>query len=556
MDIFRAFNLNDEDHIINIQGTVEDPLFQANQICDLLGIKSFRSHIIDFTDEHKVLLKIKTTGGLQELIFFTELGLYKLLGRSRKEIASKFQNWIIKVIKEIRITGVYKLNENNEIDKKLLESNYNLINNKTFIKAFHNKNVIYICKFTNIDDKYIIKIGSTQNIKERIYNLHNQFQNIEPVILDIIEVNNYRKYEKYLHNHPYIKQYYYKFEKKDGTISNETYLTTHDEYDYIISILNEDKKKFDINIIELEELRLRIEEKKSDNNSIELKINELKLKQKEFDAEIKKNELEIKKIELEKISKEKHDSTDESDSHTTDDIESQEDSENDKDNLSYNFEIKKQKNGLRVPKVYQYDTNNLKNPIKIYDSPKELIRLNNDIFMSSLKNACKKNTIYKNYRWIFINRNEEPPEEIPETVVNNYKSPYVKYLAMIDIKKTKILNVFSTQKEACAERNMKANGFTRAIKQYSISSGHYWKFFEDCPIEMQNEYLLHNKLPEKYVSSYSKTVSQICAKTNKIINTYNSKNEVVNKFQMSMLTLKNCSNNGNIYNGYRWKINE
>jgi len=39
MDIFRAFNLNDEEHIINIQGTVEDPLFQANQVCDLLGIK-------------------------------------------------------------------------------------------------------------------------------------------------------------------------------------------------------------------------------------------------------------------------------------------------------------------------------------------------------------------------------------------------------------------------------------------------------------------------------------------------------------------------------------
>ena len=32
-----------------------------------------------------------------------------------------------------------------------------------------------------------------------------------PNILDIIEVNNYRKYEKYLHNHPYIKQFYYEF---------------------------------------------------------------------------------------------------------------------------------------------------------------------------------------------------------------------------------------------------------------------------------------------------------------------------------------------------------
>ena len=284
MDIFRAFSLNDKEHLINIQGTIEDPLFQGNQIGELLGIKNFHAHINDFTDEHKVLCQIKTNGGIQNVIFLTELGLYKLLGRSRKDIAAKFQNWIVKVIKEIRITGMYRLNEEKEVDKKLLENNQNIINNRTFIKAFHNKNIIYICKFKNIDEKFIIKIGSTQNIKERIYNLNNQFENIEPNILDIIEVNNYRKYEKYLHNHPYIKQFYYEFIKKDGTISNETYLTTEEQCNYIINILNEDKKKFDIDAIELENLRLKIEEKKSENNLIELKINEYKLKQKEIEA--------------------------------------------------------------------------------------------------------------------------------------------------------------------------------------------------------------------------------------------------------------------------------
>ena len=548
MDIFRAFSLNDKEHLINIQGTIEDPLFQGNQIGELLGIKNFHAHINDFTDEHKVLCQIKTNGGIQNVIFLTELGLYKLLGRSRKDIAAKFQNWIVKVIKEIRITGMYRLNEEKEVDKKLLENNQNIINNRTFIKAFHNKNVIYICKFKNIDEKFIIKIGSTQNIKERIYNLNNQFENIEPNILDIIEVNNYRKYEKYLHNHPYIKQFYYEFIKKDGAISNETYLTTEEQCNYIINILNEDKKKFDIDAIELENLRLKIEEKKSENNLIELKINEYKLKQKELEAEIKKNELELKKIEVEKIGIESIEPAEQE--------EEQEERPDQESNYSYNFEIRKINNGIRVPKVYQYDINNLKDPINIYDSPKELIRINSDIFMSSLKNAIKNNTIYKNYRWIFVNRNEEPPAEIPETVDNNCKSPLIKYIAMIDIKKTKILNVFSTQKEAVASRNLKSNSFTRAISQYSISSGHYWKYFDDCPIEMRNEYLLHNKLPEKYVSVKSKTVSQICPRTNEIIKTYNSKNEVINKFQMSMLTLSKFSENGNIHNGYRWKINE
>ena len=73
---------------------------------------------------------------------------------------------------------------------------------------------------------------------------------------------------------------------------------------------------------------------------------------------------------------------------------------------------------------------------------------------------------------------------------------------------------------------------------------------------MKDEYLSHSKLPEKYVIACSKKVQQIDPRTNEIIKTYNSKNEVINKFQMSMLTLSKFSENGNIHNGYRWKINE
>ena len=58
---------------------------------------------------------------------------------------------------------------------------------------------------------------------------------------------------------------------------------------------------------------------------------------------------------------------------------------------------------------------------------------------------------------------------------------------MIDIKQTKILDVFATQKEACEARNLKSRSFTRAIKQNSISSGHYWNYFDDCDDEMKIE---------------------------------------------------------------------
>ena len=43
MDILKLFNLYDKEIQINIKGTIEDPLFQANQIGKLLTIKNIRS---------------------------------------------------------------------------------------------------------------------------------------------------------------------------------------------------------------------------------------------------------------------------------------------------------------------------------------------------------------------------------------------------------------------------------------------------------------------------------------------------------------------------------
>jgi hypothetical protein len=66
--------------------------------------------------------------------------------------------------------------------------------------------------------------------------------------------------------------------------------------------------------------------------------------------------------------------------------------------------------------------------------------------------------------------------------------------------------------------------------------------------------LKNNKLPEKLKQKYSKIVQQIDPKTNEIIRTYNSNRDVIKRFQMSSLKLKNVSETGEIHNGYIWKI--
>ena len=113
LDLVRAFKDAGIAHgvDINISGTPEDPLFQANQVGALLGITNIRKTVHDF-DEYEVVKGVTTgytLGGPQTAAFLTELGLYRLLGMSRKPIARPFQKWVAQVIKEIRLKGMYDM---------------------------------------------------------------------------------------------------------------------------------------------------------------------------------------------------------------------------------------------------------------------------------------------------------------------------------------------------------------------------------------------------------------------------------------------------------------
>ena len=102
--IVKTFLLADKECAINIQGTYDTPLFKANDIGHILDIKKIRNTICHFNENEKVALRMGSLGGIQETIFLTEEGLYRLIGMSRKPIAQIFQRWVINVIKEIRIT--------------------------------------------------------------------------------------------------------------------------------------------------------------------------------------------------------------------------------------------------------------------------------------------------------------------------------------------------------------------------------------------------------------------------------------------------------------------
>ena len=544
MDILKAFSLYDTEYPINIRGSIDNPLFQAKQIGKLLGIKNLPNSILDYSSKEKVNEKVITPGGMQNVTFLTESGLYKILSRSNKPVAKIFQDWMVNVIVELRKTGEYKLKEEHEIEKKLIKANEHIIAKKnthdTLMEFCKMKNVVYVCKLCDEkDEKFIIKIGSSQNIKERFANIKNNYK-MTPLLLNIFDCENHTKFEKWIRDNELLQPLYFKITKNDGTEARETFLVNEEQYNNIIKLMQKEVKQFtkeDTNkLLELEEKRNIIEDKRIKTAEIERKTEEIR--KSNIELEMKLEELKILNEREKKLE-------------NTIKLNEEEPEEKAEVNIPDDIYIKAREN-TRSPKVYQYDPQTLE-LIKIYDSVIAFTRHFHSSSGSALREAAKNNRIYKEFRWALSDRNVIEVPTIEPTVESRTQS--VEYIAMIDIKKTKILEVYPSQKEAAMSRNLAGfSTISRAIKKNGISSGHYWNVFNKCSKEMKDEYLKHNELPEQHTKANGVKVLQISPITNEEIKQFDSITEVLKKFQMSRITLNNASEKGDIHNGFKWKV--
>jgi len=84
------------------------PRWVLRDVCDALGLKSPEQVATRIKEEEKGMRIVHTPGGPQEMTVLTEPGLYRLIFRSRKQEAERFQRWVFHdVLPEIRRTGRY-----------------------------------------------------------------------------------------------------------------------------------------------------------------------------------------------------------------------------------------------------------------------------------------------------------------------------------------------------------------------------------------------------------------------------------------------------------------
>ncbi len=566
MDILKAFVDDDINYNINILGTFDEPLFQANQIAKILGIKNVSQCVSKYDETEKVYKKVQTNGGVQEIIFLTEFGLYNMIFKSKKLFAKKFKIWVFNIIKEIRKNGKYELDIAREIDRKLLQAQKEQEIQDFIIDNFKNKHVVYLSKINEIDGKLLIKIGSTRDIKQRAPQLSLEFGTSTIIKAYISNQNN--EFESFLHKE--FLEYRHK-EPVNNRISRELFLLDNENFDKLIKVIDSTKGKFNKNTIE-QEIELKKTEnelKKTENESIRLEKEKLMIEKEIkkielinqnpfllFNKDVKKENENIDSVkELEDVQIEEL----QVDELNTEDSESDiDDNEDDETYQLSAFQPKKYTN-RKVHKVQQYHPETLEY-IKTFDSIIETVRyfyneLHIETFSNkTLKDAYRGNYVYAGYRWNIIKYEmEDKPYKIPKTV-KVFKTRR-DLLARINIDKTKILEIYPSQKHAAiAMKHNSPSAICKALKLETLSQGHYWKFYDECDEKLKNDYIKSGGVIPEVAKTISgaKSIKQIDYETKKVIQTYSTIKDVQVKYNISRSSLKNAIENKSPHNGFYW----
>lgn len=102
-------NFNFENHQVRTAiKDGNDPYFCLADVAEILDIQNNRQSRFNLDEKGVEKVAIQTKGGKQEATFINEPNLYRVIFRSNKAEAVKFQNWVFdEVLPSIRKTGTY-----------------------------------------------------------------------------------------------------------------------------------------------------------------------------------------------------------------------------------------------------------------------------------------------------------------------------------------------------------------------------------------------------------------------------------------------------------------
>jgi prophage antirepressor-like protein len=152
--------------------------FKANDVGKVLGILNIRQSIQNYDDDERVVRKVyDPQGTLQDTIFLTSGGVYRLLYNSKKEVAKKFRKWAGSILDDIIFNESAELKKQLKEKEEQLQLKENDLEAQKLLVKKKDKELKQMAKKISLDWLYVAvtdnvqgvsKIGITEEILKRI----------------------------------------------------------------------------------------------------------------------------------------------------------------------------------------------------------------------------------------------------------------------------------------------------------------------------------------------------------------------------------------------------
>lgn len=403
-------------------------------------------------------------------------------------------------------------------------------------QAYQNKPCVYILRLEYdemLEERYIVKIGETDDIKTRITSLRQEYKNC--LLLDVFPCPKPHTFEQYLFKREDIS--------RQRVLGSELIVISKSfTYKMLLKIIEKNIDFFDLDTIDQ---RIAFMKQKLNTDYMNHKIRLMEQIMKAEDVETKKGYEHI----LETL---------------------EADFKRNQEELRLELEKEETPIEYKEPAsdrtVYKYAIDDLQTPVAKYASLREAARSLNDskVYDYHIRNAFLLNTEVNGFRWYCVDQDEsgkdaELPREIPETVelsvaiTSQQNKPRKNGLiAEIDETSKKIVNVFASMKEISERYNVADCTISIAIQKNRLCKGRRFRMYDECEDELKQTFT--GVLPERRAKTCNKKVEQIDPNTNKVLRVFDTIQQVCHEFRICHKKINQLSESGDIYKNYKWRL--
>jgi phage anti-repressor protein len=365
----------------------------------------------------------------------------------------KLENIYNKIIKE-EIENKDKLLEDKDQEIKKIQDermvDKKLEKHKVLLNMLKDKNCIYLIELS----ENLVKIGSSCEIKKRRDRIQAVYGG-EGLFLDVFECNEFRNVERNILNDKVIQENKFKSKLDTGHTSNEVVILSNTfTYNQLLEIV--EKHIHTYNFLTPSQI---LEKQKLD--IIESLINK---------GEKLSDIINVFSTPL-TITQ-----------NISNVIQTQE-----KDVVLKDIITLKPNYGRHIQKI---DPNNLTRIVQLYKNMETLMENKKyDTFSETgIRDAIKNNTIYKKYRWMFVDNDKNPMivHNIQPTIIS--KKSGCSVILELNRDKSAITKHFNSINVATQELRMSAHSVKKMIETANLYNNHYYIYLNNCTPELLDTY--------------------------------------------------------------------